>query len=83
MTTARSYKIVVEYSSLNKLNAKTASTLHLTATTADLTVLLHTLNESPSVSTILVYNTIVLPSLHTHGKLTADDLGLTDLKKLK
>jgi hypothetical protein len=83
MTTARSYKIVVEYSSLNKLNAKTASTLHLTATTADLAVLLHTLNESPSVSTMRVYNTVVIPCLHTQGKLTAGDLGLDGLKKLK
>lgn len=83
MPTPHSYKITVDYTVLNEHYAKTTSTLHLAATAADLAVLLHALDESPTVAGFAVFSTITVPPLSSLGKLTAQDLGLLDLKKLK
>jgi hypothetical protein len=83
MPTARSYKITVDYTVLNEQNAKTTSALHLAATAADLAVLLQALDASPTVAGFSVYSTVTVPNLQSLGKLTAGDLGMMDLKKLK
>jgi len=83
MPTSHSFKIVVEYSRLNELNAKTTSTLYTSATCADLAMVLHALDESAAVASFSVFNTVTVPTLHNLGKLTAQDLGILDLVKLK
>lgn len=83
MPVTHSYKIFVEYNRLNELNAKTTSTLFVTASTADLAVLLHALDASASVAGITVFATLTFPNLHTYNKLTSADLGITEITKLK
>jgi hypothetical protein len=80
--TARSYRIVVEYITLNEQGARTVTHLHVCTSMADLAVLLHTLDESAAVASMSVFSTLALPALHTFGKLTGEDLGIVDLKKL-
>lgn len=79
----RSYKIIVEYNRFNETSLRRANTLYITATSPDLAVLLHTLDESGVVASLTVFSTISHPALHTIGKLTGDELGIPGLKKLK
>lgn len=83
MPNSRSYKVVVNYSRLNELNAATTTSLYLTATAADLAMLLHALDESAAVAGFSVYSTVTVPTYHVLGKLTCEDLGMPELRKLK
>lgn len=83
MPVSRSYKIQVDFRGTKECGHKATTHLYVNAGMADLAVLLHALDESEAVGSMSVYCTLTVPDLHTHGRLTGQDLGITDLKKLK
>ena len=79
---ARSYRIVVVYHTLNEQGSRTVTPMNVCLSMLDLAVLLHALDVSPAVASVSVFSIPSVPSTHTLGKLTGDDLGITDLEKL-
>lgn len=81
--TFQSYKIHVKFHADASTGHTAATHLYVNAGTPDLAVLLHALDSSPAVASVSVFSTLTVPDLYTHGKLTAEDLGMPDLRKLR
>lgn len=79
----QSYKIHVKFHADASTGNTAATHLYVNAGMPDLAVLLHALDSSPAVASVSVFSTLTVPDLHTHGKLTLQDLGMPYLKKIK